>query len=773
MALAPPVWADESLRVGVFQNKPIAYIEDGANGLFVEVLDHVAREEGWDIKYIPCNLQECFELLQAEELDLLTSVGKHPKWQDVLTLSQESIWKLWGTIYSHDIKIDHLFALKDKKIGLSKDSQVTFALKPLLAGLDIPVHYVEFANHEAAFAALHGQGVDVVAANNTRGIEELRRSDIRQTPIVFSPFTTHFAISAGGRHQEKLAVIDRYVEELKEERESFFCTFQRQWLRGETPYWTGKRIGLIGAIIFLIMVAAMALWRFIELSKVRAGQERLSHAIDQASESVVITDLQGTILYINPAFEKLTGYSRAEAIGQNPRVLKSGKHDQAFYKEMWRTLLQGKVWKGHLTNRRKDGSLFEEEATISAVTDKHDKLTNFVAMKRDVSREVSLEKQLRQAVKLEAIGTLAGGIAHDFNNILASILGYGEMAKVQLSPEDPAAEDIDLVLKAGKRAKNLVKQILAFSRQDEVVFSPLHVQLIVKEALKFLRSSLPATIEIEGEIDSYCRPILGDPVQVNQVILNLCANAKLAMAESGGVLTVSLSEVEVTDSKAIAHCPQLQNGVYLDLLVGDTGCGMDQATQVKIFDPFFTTRDIGAGTGLGLSVVHGIIKQHQGEITVASQPGEGAIFHVYLPIIAEEAANEPQVSPGDVLGGSERIMVVDDEAPIVGVLRRLLGNLGYRVTGFTSSVEAMAAYGAAPDDFDLLITDMTMPGLTGMALAQKVHALRPEMPIILCTGYGEDLDHDEFESHGIAELILKPVLARPMAESIRKVLDRG
>jgi PAS domain S-box-containing protein len=918
MGTSAQLWAKETVKVGIFQNKPVVYFEDKPKGLFVETLDYVAEIEGWDIEYIPCKLQECIELINSNELDIMTSLGKNPARLQLLTFSEEPIWTFWGTVYAHDHTISSLFDLKDRNIGVRRKNKITFSLQKLLADFEIPARYVPFDNYEEAFTALNDKKIDVVAVNNTYGFEEQRKSDTYQTSIVFSPFSAYFAAPKNGRHVKKLAVIDTYVKALKADKDSFFYTFQQKQFGGVQPYWTGKRIGIIGAIFLIIIVFGMASWRyrslisinreltksifdrrqveseqkhllynmgkrikelkcmyavaeligkqktmeetykevvtlippawqypeitcarlcfddqewstesftetqwkqsadiivygkvrgsievfylkqcqeldegpfvseernlidaiarsmseFSELNDIRADQERLLHAIYQASESVVITDLKGTIQYINPSFEKLTGYSREEVIGQNSRILKSGQHDPAFYKEMWNTLLRGKVWRGRLINRKKDGSLFEEEATISAVRDIHGQLTNFVAMKRDVSREVSLEKQLQQAMKMEAIGTLAGGIAHDFNNILAAILGYGEIANVQLPDNHPVKKDILQVIKAGNRAKELVKQILAFSRQGEICFSPLKIQSIIKEALKLLRSSLPTTIQIQERVDPNCRPVLADPTQIHQVIMNFCTNAKHAMESHGGILTVSLSEVEATDSKSIPGCPQLTNGVYLDLSVRDTGCGIEKSTQTKIFDPFFTTKKTGKGTGLGLSVVHGIIKQHQGDVTVESALGRGTVFHVYLPIIDKEmpAKTAPTM---ELPRGKERILLVDDEPSVLEMMRRMLADLGYTVTAFTGSIEALNTYRANPDTFDLLITDMTMPNLTGTILAKKVLNIRPDLPIILCTGYSESMDKKQAESLGIREFLLKPILKKQLAATIRKALTHG
>lgn len=497
---------------------------------------------------------------------------------------------------------------------------------------------------------------------------------------------------------------------------------------------------------------------------------RLAAAIDQASETIMITDPEGYIQYVNPAFEKTTGYTCKEAIGQHAHFLNSGKEKPSFYEKLWNTLRQGNTWSGHFTNKHKDGSLFEEEATVSPVKNSDGEITNFVAVKRDVSREVSLEKQLRQAMKMEAIGTLSGGIAHDFNNILAAIIGYSEMAKAQLPAGDPIAKDLDQVLRAGRRATDLVKQILTFSRQGEEDLKPFKVQIIIKEVLKMLRSTLPTTIQIKENIAVNSSPILADSTQIHQVLMNLCTNAKHALGNKGGSLSISLSEVYVTESEPIVDCPQLEHGTYLDIEISDTGCGMDRRTQEKIFDPFFTTKETGQGTGLGLSVVHGIIKQHKGEITVVSESNRGTTFHIYLPVINEKEVSAEQVVNEIIVGGSEGILLVDDEPVVAHMLERVLNHLGYTVTVFSSSTEALDSYKKNPDAFDLVITDMTMPEMTGTELSQKLLALRADLPVILCTGFSEALDEAKVKSFGIREYVMKPVDKYTLAKTIRRAL---
>ena len=371
--------------------------------------------------------------------------------------------------------------------------------------------------------------------------------------------------------------------------------------------------------------------------------QRLQTAIEQTSETVVITDSEGTIQYINPAFEKLTGYTADEAIGNNPSILKSEKHPTSFYENMWLTLKRGEVWRSNLINKKKDGSLFEEEASISPVLNAEGQIINFIAVKRDVSKEVILEQQLRQAAKMEAIGTLTGGIAHDFNNILTGILGYTQLMQTKAAACDPIQKDLEQVILAGKRAVDLVSQLLTFSRQGEALpRKPLRIQPVIREVLQLVRVALPATILIKEKLVADKSLILADPTQMHQLLMNLVINAKHAMGDDPGTLTVSLVKVLFTDSCQPDNCPALKPGPYFDLCISDTGCGMDESIQEKIFEPFFTTKRAGQGTGLGMSVVHGIIKEHEGEITVSSASQQGTTFHIYLPVIEDVPLNKHQ-----------------------------------------------------------------------------------------------------------------------------------
>jgi PAS domain S-box-containing protein len=393
----------------------------------------------------------------------------------------------------------------------------------------------------------------------------------------------------------------------------------------------------------------------------------------------------------------------------------------------------------------------------------------FATIFADVTNRKRLESQLQQAQKMEAIGTLAGGIAHDFNNILFPIIGYTEMTLDRLEEGSREKKNLEEVLSGAHRARDLVAQILTFSRQGDREVKPLRIQLVVKEVVKLLRSTMPATIDIRERVENNGRPVLADPTQVHQIIMNLCTNAYHAMRESGGLLEIGLKEVSFEPGNLPAES-RLGPGSYQLLTVSDTGGGMDAATLHQIFDPYFTTKGKGEGTGLGLSVVHGIVKTYGGDIQVASCPGEGSTFHVYLPAV-DRIAESPTVDDNPPVGGRERILVVDDEAPLRRMLNRMLASLGYDVTCCRSGREALDTFLGGPDRIDLVITDMTMPQMTGIQLTRELLDVRPDLPIILCTGFSALISEESAAAIGIRKLVMKPVVRREMAEAIRGVLD--
>jgi len=503
----------------------------------------------------------------------------------------------------------------------------------------------------------------------------------------------------------------------------------------------------------------------------KAEQERirLVAAFEQIAESIVITDTNANIIYVNPAVEKVTEYKREELINQNCKLFNSGKHDLDFYKDMWKTILSGQIWTNQIINKKKDGSLFEEKITISPIRDKNGTIINYVAIKKDVTNENRLERQLIQAQKMEAIGTLAGGIAHDFNNILAAILGFTELSLRNTTTNARLQRNLGYVLQAGYRAKDLIKQILAFSRLNQQEKKPLQISLIIKEAMKLLRASLPTTIEIHQKIIAKSSIVIADPTQIHQVLMNLCTNAAHSMRDTGGILEIGLVDVNISPED-IVHYHGIKPGPYVKFTVSDTGIGINQEIIERIFDPYFTTKNPGEGTGMGLSVVHGIIKSHHGEIVVYSEKNKGTSFHILLPRLETDTKKEQEHS-SPLPHGHEKILLVDDEKSLVNIGTEMLEQLGYKVVGKTNSLKALNAFSAKPEEFDLIITDQTMPHLTGAELAKKIFLIRPDIPIILCTGFSEVISEEKAKSIGIREYIMKPIFMKEIAYVVRRLLD--
>lgn len=506
-----------------------------------------------------------------------------------------------------------------------------------------------------------------------------------------------------------------------------------------------------------------------EQKRVEAERQRLAIAVEQAAESIVITDTVGTICYVNPAFERVTGYAQAEALGQNFALLKEGE-DQPFYQQIWNRLQKGEVWTGRLRARRKDGTSYEEEATLSPVRDTTGKIVNYVAVLRDVTQEVSLEAQLRQVQKLEAIGQLAGGIAHDFNNLLTGILGYANLLKLNTQRQDIVLRAAHVIEKAAERGAQLTSQLLGFARQGKHQNVPVDLHATIHEIITLLSRTVDKKIKFTQRLQAHDVLIQGDPGQLQQVILNLALNARDAMPEGGEMIFAT--EVVTLDE---AYCRQhigTTPGHYLLLSVTDTGIGIPKAIQDRIFEPFFTTKPPGKGTGMGLAMVYGIVKNHGGTIRVYSEEGQGATFKVYLPITAPQSRIIEEKNPVTTpVPGRGKILIIDDEEGVREVLSDMLRHLGYEVISVSDGVEALTYYQEKGHEIDAVILDMVMPRMKGKECFQKIRALNPRVKVILSSGYDRNEAVQEILDEGVQGFVQKPYRVQQLSEVIAKVLQ--
>ncbi|MFT3780981.1 MAG: ATP-binding protein [Nibricoccus sp.] len=548
--------------------------------------------------------------------------------------------------------------------------------------------------------------------------------------------------------------------------------------------WEQYANAIIAIGVVIALQAATITWLIIVIqrrrqarAKLHESEANLRHTLDSIEEAVIVTDTQNKVERINPAAEKLAGLTNLEALGlplHDVLPLQDLRTGEPLTLPTLPALRQKNEKQLTPRARLKSRAGVENVVVHSAapILDEHGEERGMVMVLRNVTEQHKLEEQLYQSQKMESIGQLAGGIAHDFNNILAVIVGHGELLREQLQKQPTALEDLQMLLRGAQRATDLVQQILAFSRKSKHEMTPSLLQPVVKETLKFLRSTVPSSIEIAPRISTDLPLVLADVTQIHQILMNLCANAAHAMkGMNSGRLEVRLESVHADSEFALLH-PGLREGEYVRLSVSDTGHGMDEQTLKRIFEPFFTTKSQGEGTGLGLSVVHGIVKAHNGGIYVYSQPGEGTIFHIYLPALSISRGKSATAPIEIPTGRGENILFVDDELAICTAAKRMIENLGYKVSVFNKPLLAMEELRRNSTVFDLVITDLTMPSSNGLTLADEAHAIRPDVPVILTTGFAADLTDEQLRARGISRLVLKPFATPNLAQAIDGALHR-
>ena len=506
----------------------------------------------------------------------------------------------------------------------------------------------------------------------------------------------------------------------------------------------------------------------------RVAQEmlrKLSRAVEQSADIVVITDRAGVIEYVNPAFEKLTGYSRAEAVGQTPRILKSGEQVAQEYRRLWTTILAGEVYRGTMINRKKNGEFYVAEKTVTPVRNSEDEITHFISNDRDITDRRRLETALFQAQKMDAIGQLAGGVAHDFNNLLLVISSYAELMLDTIGPEHHLHRHVEEILGATRRAADLTRQLLAFSRKQLQSLKVIDLNTVLQEIGKILPRLIGENIAVIMLPGADLGKVKVDPVQVEQVVMNLATNARDAMAE-GGTLTIRTSQVEFEQDYAEDRFI-MPRGSYTLLQVSDTGAGIAPQHLPHIFEPFFTTKEAGKGTGLGLATVYGIVKQNNGFICVSGEPGAGTTFRIYLPRVEERVlcTAQPESADASDLRGSETILLVEDEEAVRYPAVEFLKRCGYTVIEAGNGEQAIEVASQHKGDIHLLLTDMVMPGMSGAQAARVLAAAHPTMKVLFVSGYAEKSATGKDARNFPISFLQKPFMLKELAQTVRKILD--
>jgi PAS domain S-box-containing protein len=510
--------------------------------------------------------------------------------------------------------------------------------------------------------------------------------------------------------------------------------------------------------------------------KLRETERKYRELAESLPQVIFEIDSNGKLVYLNQTGYELFGYS-PEDVANGFSVLEAFVPDdrERVVQDILTSIQGRRLGRQEYTAVKKSGAQFPVAVHANRVLEDQTTtglrgiLIDLTPTRIAEEEKKKLENQLQQAQKMEAIGALAGGIAHDFNNILSAIIGYTELAMLNEGAEH-CADELKEALAAANRAKDLVKQILAFSRQTDEERMPVRVALIVKEAVKFLRATIPSTIEIKARIDERSGAVLANSVELHQIIMNLFTNAQHALGERAGLVEVEVQGAEI-DAAQKSDLIGMQAGACVRISVRDTGSGMSPEVMERIFDPYFTTKEKGVGTGLGLAVVHGIVKKYGGAIQVESKLGQGTVFHVYLPKADVAAPTQTELTK-PIKGGSEKVLLVDDEQMLASVGQQALQRLGYEVVSRTSPIEALELFKAKPGHFDVVITDQTMPGMTGDALARELMSIRPGIPVIICTGYSQAIDAERAATIGIKAFVMKPILIHELADAVRKALGR-
>ncbi|MFH0781634.1 MAG: ATP-binding protein [Pseudomonadota bacterium] len=802
----------EPLKVMVDDNfVPLSNYEirnDSYHGISVDLFRHIALKLG--IKYVllhdpKCTWADKEDLLKSGKIDLLMPVSFTAERASYGMFTNSFYDSYYGVIMKHteSLHIKDYHDLAAYKIGVTKASAIISFILPYVH----PSNIVTFGTQEAMYQALRHREIDIALQNkNVFREDRFNMGFIDLTmvhTIVESPRKYSYLFKNSDVSNQLIGIIDRYLDGIDIERLiSHYDRGEDELIQRYNEQKNQQKMLFFGIIGLLVLLAMLIIslfnhYRLAEklkasLTQIQLQQEelqkseaKLKRAMETSKLGAWEYDIDHDIFLFNDQFYTLL-HTTAELEGGY--TMSSKQYAQKFVHPDDQYLVGEETAKAinavdpNYSRRLEhriicaDGEIRSIIVHVRIIKNEYGRTVKTYGANQDITEQrraeeenKRLQAQLQQAQKMEAIGTLAGGIAHDFNNILGAILGYAEMAKDGSQEGSVVANDIDQVIKASVRAKDLVKQILAFSRHAETERIPVQPAVIIKEALKFLRSSIPTTIDIQQDIALDPTIVLADPTHIHQIIVNLCTNAFHAMEETGGILTISVKRKALSLSDLPSE-RRISPGNFLEISLKDTGAGMTQDIKEKIFEPYFTTKEVGKGTGMGLAIIHGIVKSYGGFVTCRSQPGKGTVFCVYLPVIKEGELYQTELTE-PVKSGNEHILYIDDEEMLAEMGKHMLERLGYRVTMQTNSIVALATFQNHPEAFDLVITDQTMPGMTGSDLARKMLRIKPGLPIILCTGYSTQISKEKADSYGIKGFAMKPLAKKEIAVLIRKVLD--
>jgi PAS domain S-box-containing protein len=765
--------------------RPLEYVDAQGeyHGMVADYMHRVAADLDIEFTVVePANMQELMRLVEERKVDVIAAFAGNPANTDYMLFTNPYL-ELSTAILANRSEKDPLtlsvMAEKKMELALPKSYDVLSYVAKFYPSVHVQTTY----NYLAALLHVSFNEIDATIISlpqasyfiEEKGITNLRvagytdyrlyyRMGVRSDMPILADILQKALDSITPVERER--ILKRWVHLQQDYLSAFFSNRFIWYILVSIASFT--LLAFSGIIFWNRTLQLRVNERTKELKRELKDRTRFLAALDQAEDGIFILDTDGFLEYVNASLLNLTLYSEEEMLGQHISMLRAAKHPQEFFENLWGVLRSGGVWRGETIYVKKNGEHIAAEVTATPVFDDNGSLINVIELIRDVTEKRKMEEHLKQSQKLEELGTLAGGIAHDFNNIIAAISGYAELALPAAEQGSRVRTNLERIQKVAERARAMVHQILVFSRRRKPERVLVNVSLMVEEVLQLLRSSLPSTIEITSVLADDCT-VMADASQLHQVVMNLGTNAGYAMRTEGGTLHLSTSKVMLNAEDA--RLSGLSAGWYVSLIVEDTGEGISEQNVRRIFDPFFTTKPKGEGTGMGLSMVHGIITSMRGHIAVESTEGDGTRFIILLPYSKGEQADKAG-NGGSLMDGRGRVMLVDDEHDLVHVYTAALEDLGYDVEAFNDPSEALKAFRAAPDHFDIVITDQTMPKLTGDKLAAAIHAIRPEVPIVLCSGYSDAIDSITEGTSGIRKVLLKPFELRELARSVQLLVRR-
>ena len=775
-----------TVKVGFYENTPKIFTngEGFRTGFWPELLNHIAAKENWQIEWISGTWSQGLERLKKGEINIMPDTGWSEPRSRKYNFSQETILVSWSRLYvpeGSDIK--SIIDLDGRTIAGLKGSfnlEGPEGIKEIIHKFHLSVAFKELDSYEQVFKELHQGKIDAGITNKDFGNKHENDYAIERTAIIFQPAKMQFSFTKKSKLTPFLLErIDHHIRQLKADNNSIYYQAIEKYIgsrQGETfieiiPQWTKITFAVAcGVILFLAAVGIVSRVQVRRrTSELQKSEKQYREYFEEDLSGSYIANPDGWLIACNREYKRIFGFDSTQHALSIP-IGKLSKNPNEKYDFLELIKKEKRITNHEPKLKKMNGDLVHVIENASGVFDKEGNLKHIRGFLLDVTEQKKLEAQLLQAQKMEAVGTLAGGIAHDFNNILSGIFGYSQLAITNITEPSKAKEHISKIVTGARRAAALVQQILTLSKKSKYQKLTLPIFTTLDEALQLLRSTIPATIEIKKDLHSRAMT-LADPTKIHQVIMNLCTNAYHAMGKTGGLMTVSLTDIKISKPKKVRD-RTIPLGDYIKLEISDTGHGMDERTLGKIFDPYFTTKHLGKGTGLGLAIVMAIVEEHDGFLEVYSELNKGTNFYIYLPIITEKA--EPRTSTDKntfSLEGNEKIMFVDDEETIRNISSELLGRYGYQITLCKDGLEAYGEFKKNPYEFDLLITDMTMPGLTGDKLATKILKIRPDFPIILSTGYSENISEADAIKIGIRKYVQKPIAIQDLIFLVRKILD--